>query len=144
MKTKIMPGEQQGFTLVETIVGMVMFLAISLSVLPVFAVYRTATIKNDMRIGAIAISQQIADTVRQQDIASLPNSGTLTTLPTGTADSLTSLSYKGKTYAANITYCQNNTYCDTATRQITIRVFPYGDTTQVPLYQLETVYTRLQ
>lgn len=121
-----------------------MFLAISLSVLPVFGVYRTATIRNDMRIGAIAVSQQIADTIRQQDIATLPSSGTLSTLPTSTADSLSSLSYKGKTYAANITYCQNNTYCDTSSRHITIRVFPYGDTSQTPLYQLETVYTKLQ
>jgi type II secretory pathway pseudopilin PulG len=144
MTTKLIFREQNGFTLVETIVGMVMFLAISLSVLPVFGVYRTATIRNDMRIGAIAVSQQIADTVRQQDIATLPSSGTLSTLPTSTADSLNSLSYKGKTYAANITYCQNNTYCDTASRHITIRVFPYGDTAQTPLYQLETVYTKLQ
>jgi type II secretory pathway pseudopilin PulG len=144
MKTNIMPREQQGFTLVETIVGMVMFLAVSLSVLPVFGVYRTATIRNDMRVGAIAVSQQIADTIRQQDIAALPASGTFTALPTNTADSLTSLSFKGRTYAANITYCQNNTHCDTASRQIIIRVFPYGDTTQTPLYQLETIYTRLQ
>lgn len=142
MSTSVFFRRAQGFTLVETIVGMVMFLAVSLSLLPVFGVYRAATIKNDYRTGAIAIAQQIADSIRQRDIATLDSSGTATTLPTG--DSLASLSHKGKTYAATIVYCQNNTYCDPDSRQIIINIYPYGDTNQTPIYQLETIYTKLQ
>jgi type II secretory pathway pseudopilin PulG len=152
MTIKMRRKSNQGFTLVEAVVGMVMFAAAAAGLVPLIMVSRAATLQSDSRIGAIAVSQQIMDSLRQADTTSLPSSGTVTTLPNQNADSIASLPYKGKTYSATITYCETSTYCDTATRHIKVKVYQDGDTATIPtrpsdakpIYQLETIYARLQ
>lgn len=151
----------KGFTLVEALVGLIMFAAALGGLLPLIMVSRTMALQSDSRIGAIAVAQQIMDSLRQVDVTCIPTTGTdvtklpdraCPTTPASTGDSITSLPYKGKTYSATITYCQTSTYCDTATRQIRVRVFQDGNTADVParpasatpIYQLETIYARLQ
>ncbi len=152
----------KGFTLVEALVGLIMFAAALGGLLPLMMVSRTMALQNDGRIGAIAVAQQVMDSLRQIDVACIPSTGTDVTKlpdrtcpspPTSTGDSIASLPYKGKTYSATITYCANSsTYCDTTTRLIRVRVFQDGNTADVParpasatpIYQLETIYARLQ
>ncbi|HEY9827744.1 MAG TPA: type II secretion system protein [Stenomitos sp.] len=133
---------QGGFSLIEAVVGMVMFLAVAAGMVPIIMVSKAFTLQSDSRIGAIAISQQVMDSLRARDIATLPSSGTVTTLPSG--DSLTNLPYKGKTYSATITYCETSSYCDSSSRHLKVKVYNYGFSSTAPIYQLETVYTRLQ
>ncbi len=164
MQTKLMCKQDRGFTLVEAIVGLVMFAALLGGLFPLIMVSRAYTLKSDSRIGASAVAQQIMDTLRQQDIATLPTSGTVTTLPTATQDSLASLPYKGKIYSATITYCQNSALCSNDpqgkpdTVHLIVSVYQDGNTSSTPtrtcaagnpnqfgcpVYQLETVYTKL-
>jgi type II secretory pathway pseudopilin PulG len=137
-----------GFTLTEAMVGLVMFAAAIGGLLPIMMVSRAFTLKSDSRIGASAVAQQIMDTLRQADVTLLPSSGIVTKLPSN--ESIASLSYKGKLYSATITYCETSTYCDTTTRHLKVKVYQDGNTaatpthTEDPVYQLETVYTRLQ
>lgn len=148
--TKLNRHHEQGFSLVEAVVGMVMFAALLSGLAPLIMVSRAFTLQSDNRVGAIAVSQEIMDSLRQRDIANLPTSGTTTVLPAG--NSIASLRYKGKIYSATVTYCETNTYCDASTRHIKVKVYQDGNTAATPsrpadakpIYQLETVYARLQ
>ena len=87
MKIRLKPKQNDGFTLVETIAGMVIFLVASTAIIPVFMTYKLSTIRNDTRVGAVAIAQQVMDTLRSTDVTTLrdPNINTLgtsTSLPT--------------------------------------------------------------
>lgn len=150
MKIKLKPRQNNGFTLVETIAGMVIFLVASTAIIPIFMTYKLSIIKNDNRVGAVAIAQQVMDNLRSIDVTTLrdPNVNTLgtsTSLPVAAGGaSLDSLSYKGKTYSATITYCETASYCDTNSKHIKVKVYPNGDTTVAPIFELETVYARLQ
>jgi type II secretory pathway pseudopilin PulG len=158
MKTNMKYKSTNGFTLVESVVGMVMFAAVVAGLAPLIIISRTFAMQSDSRVGAIAVAQQIMDSLRQADAATLPSSGTVTTLPS--SDSIANLSYKGKTYSATITYCENTTYCNTNTRHLKVKIYNDGNTATTPtrtcapggrtdqkgcpIYQLESVYARLQ
>jgi type II secretory pathway pseudopilin PulG len=150
MITKLKHRQVWGFTLVESVVGMVVFLVASSALVPVLATYRLTTIRNDIRIGAVAVAQQVMDTLRQTDIASIDDansnvSHTVSTLPLAAGGtSLSSLAYKGKTYAATITFCDIESYCSTSSKHIKVKVYPNGNTATAPIFELETVYSRLQ
>jgi type II secretory pathway pseudopilin PulG len=162
MITDLKQRHIKGFTMVEALVGLIVFSAALGGLLPLIMISRTFAIQSDSRIGAIAVAQQIMDSLRQIDVTCIPSTGTditklpdttCPTTPASTGDSITSLPYKGKTYSATVTYCANNsTYCDATTRLIRVRVFQDGNTADVParpasatpIYQLETIYARLQ
>ena len=162
MTTKFYQKRHKGFTLVEAVVGLLMFEIAMAGLLPLVMLSKRVVLQNDSRIGAIAVAQQVMDSLRQLDVSCIPSSGaevtklpdrTCPTTPASTGDSIASLAYKGKIYSATVTYCaDNNTYCDDTTRQIRVRVFQDGNTsstpdrpaTSAPIYQLETIYARLQ
>jgi type II secretory pathway pseudopilin PulG len=151
MDIKLKPKQNSGFTLVEAVVGMVIFLAASTAIVPVFMTYKLATISNDNRVGAAAVAQQIMDTLRVTDIQTLDTSNTLLTQssypassPLVGGQSLSSLAYKGKTYSATITYCQTASFCSDSSKHIIVNIYPNGNTTTTPIFALETVYARLQ
>lgn len=139
MKTKASyNSSEQGLTLVEALVALVILLIALATVVPFFLNNQVSTIRNEIRLGAVSVSQRIMDELRRTDAASLPSSGSVTTLPSG--GTTTSLNYAGKTYSATITYCQTTTLCDANSRQILVQVFHGGQN----VYQVETVYTRLE
>lgn len=139
MKTKVFyNSSEQGLTLVEALVALVILLIALATVVPFFLNNQVSTIRNEIRLGAVSVSQRIMDELRRTDAASLPSSGSATTLPSG--GTTTSLNYAGKTYSATITYCQTTTLCDANSRQILVQVFHGGQN----VYQVETVYTRLE
>jgi type II secretory pathway pseudopilin PulG len=165
MMTKFNQKRSEGFTLVEAVVGLVMFAAAAAGLVPLIMISRTFALQSDSRIGGIAVAQQVMDSLRQVDVACIPSSGTEVTklpskncpttpptTPTSTGDSVASMPYKGKIYSATITYCENSDYCDTSKRHIRVKVYQDGNTAAIPtrtadakpIYQLETVYARLQ
>lgn len=143
-------SKNQGFTLVETVVAMVLFAAIIGGLAPLMMVSRTFALQSSNRIGAIAVAQEIMDSLRQGDVSNMPLSGTTTTLPAG--NSIANLPYKGKIYSATVTYCEVSSHCDATTRHLKVSVYQDGDTAVTPsrtasvqpIYQLETIYVRLQ
>jgi type II secretory pathway pseudopilin PulG len=150
MTIKLKPKLNQGFTLVEAVVGMIIFLVASTAIVPIFMTYKIATLTNDSRVGAVALAQQIMDTLRSTDINTLDTSNRLLTesvYPSGApivgGQSLSSLSYKGKTYSATITYCTTTSYCSDSSKHIIVSVYGNGNNS-TPLFALETVYARLQ
>lgn len=140
-KFKVQPAtctSEQGLTLVESVVSLLIFFVALAGIVPIFLNSALATINNEKKTAAVAISGQILDELRQFDTADLPSSNTVTSLPSGT--SIANVSYMGKTYNPTITYCQNTTYCDANSRHIKIQVSHNGQS----IYEAETVFTRLE
>jgi type II secretory pathway pseudopilin PulG len=138
-------GATQGFTLIEAAVGIIIIGAMSALMFPLFVGYKTLTIKNDVRLGASAVSQRVIDDLRRANVRNLPTSGTFESLPAppdGTGESTSIMTYKGKTYRVAITYCNPSTDCDATTRRILVRTY-FGDDS-IPIFQLETLYTELR
>lgn len=138
MKTKVFQHSDQGFTLIETIVSLVIFLTILGFMVPMFANQRLNTLQREIEMGAVAISQEIMDELRRVDISTLPSTGSTTTLPSGL--STTSVDRSNKGYSATIFYCENATYCGSEARHIRVQVRHHGQT----VHQVETVYSRIQ
>ncbi|KAI9135009.1 prepilin-type N-terminal cleavage/methylation domain-containing protein [Acaryochloris sp. CCMEE 5410] len=135
---------EQGLTLVEAVVSILIFFIAIGGIVPISLNYSLAAIRNEQKTGAIAISQQIMDELRQVDASTLPDGNTTeTTLPTGTSGaSLADVSFMGKSYSSQITYCQTSSasYCDANSRHIKIEVFRDGQS----IYEVETVYTKFE
>ena len=127
--------QDQGFTLMEAMVSLLVLFAIMAGLVPTFMSYRLNTINNDIKTGAIALSQQILDELRQdENVDTWPDTGTLTTLPSGTA--IDSLTYSGRSYNAQLTYCSDSARCNDSTRQVTIEI-SHNDSS---IYTIESVY----
>lgn len=131
-------SSDKGLTLVESVVSLLIFFVALAGIVPIFVNYSLAAINNEKRTAAIAISGQVLDELRQSDVAALPSTGTVSSLPSGT--SISAITHMGKTYNPTITYCQNTTYCDANSRHIKIEVSQNGRS----VYEAETVFTRLQ
>jgi prepilin-type N-terminal cleavage/methylation domain-containing protein len=166
MRSRTMPinpipkkvSSEQGFSLIEALVALVIFGVVIGTMLPLFGAYKVTTLKNDTRLGAAAVAQRIMDRLRRATISTLPSSGTVAAMPTSLGgQDLSALSYKGKVYQAKITYCNPNTNCDSQySRRITVKVHDChtrNDTNGQPIcsnpdydptFQLETVYTELR
>lgn len=125
-------SSEQGLTLVESVVSLLIFFVALAGVVPIFLNYTISTINNEKRTAAIAVSQQVLDGLRQVDVATLPD--------TNTPITLSNVSYMGKTYTPTVTYCQNEQYCDTNSRHILLQVSHNGN----QVYQAETVFTKFE
>ncbi len=137
---------ESGLTLVETLVSMLIFLAVIGGLLPVYMTYRLQTLQTPVRNGAVAVSQQIMDEVRRvRDVELLPGSGQQTQTPQGR--SLTNLSAYGKTYRAQLHYCDRPNFCDENSRQIRVsvfQVFSNGTASSTPVYEVSSIYTKFE
>lgn len=135
---------EKGLTLVEAVVSILIFFVALGGIVPISLNYSLAAIRNEQKTGAIAISQQILDELRQVDASTLPDGNTTaTTLPPGTSgESLVHVPFMGKEYSSQITYCQtaSASYCDANSRHIKIEVFRDGQS----IYEVETVYTKFE
>lgn len=129
--------KREGFTLLEAMVSLLVLFAMMAGLLPVFMSWRLTTINNTIKTGAIAISQEILDELRQdKNISTWDQSNTaLTVKPSG--ESIEAINYGGKTYNASLTYCAISDYCDTNTRHVTLAVSHNNET----IYTIQTVYT---
>jgi type II secretory pathway pseudopilin PulG len=146
---------ETGITLVETIVSLLIFLAVLAGLVPAYMSYRLQSIKNPVRIGAVAVSQQILDEIRQiKAVDTLPNDGFVktTTAPSPRNTDLTNLSAYGKNYSAQVIYCEKTPidksgYCTFNARYINVKVyqkFSNGSVSNAPVYEVSTVYTKFE
>lgn len=138
MKTKVFGSKNQGLSLVEALVGMTIFLIALAFMIPLLANNQINVIKNEIDTGAISVSQKILDELRQTDVSTLPLSGTLTTLPSGT--NISSIPEIGKNYSAKIIYCESNINCNTTAREIEVQVSYNAQT----IYKVKTIYTKFE
>jgi type II secretory pathway pseudopilin PulG len=147
--------KEQGITLVETVVSLLIFMAVLAGLVPAYMSYRLRNIQNPVRIGAVSVSQQILDEIRQvKDVNTLPNDGLAktTTAPAPRNTDLTNLTAYGKNYSVQVTYCETvpvdkSGYCSLNARYIDVRVFQRfsnGTVSTNPVYQVSTVYTKFE
>jgi type II secretory pathway pseudopilin PulG len=146
---------ETGITLVETMVSLLIFLAVLAGIVPAYMTYRLQSIRNPVRIGAVSVSQQILDEIRQvRDVNTLPNDGLVktTTAPSPRNTDLTNLTAYGKNYSAQLIYCETvpvdkSNYCSLNARYIHVLIFQRfsnGTVSTNPVYQVSTVYTKFE
>lgn len=96
---------QRGLTLIECMVSMVLFLIVSVGIVGGSASYLKMNTINEQKSAAISATQQVLDTVRVSDPATLPTSGqTSQTVAVG-----------GRNFTVSISYCQVFSYCTSGT-----------------------------
>ena len=141
-----------GITLIETMVSLLIFLAVLAGLVPAYVSYRLQSVKNPVRIGAVSVSQQVLDEIRQvRDVNTLPNDGLVktTTAPSPRNTDLTNLAAYGKNYSAQLIYCEaaRVNYCSLNARYIRILIFQKfsnGSVSTDPVYEVSTVYTKFE
>jgi type II secretory pathway pseudopilin PulG len=152
-QVKQLQVSETGITLVETIVSLLIFMAVLAGLVPAYMSYQLQSIKNPIRTGAVSVSQQILDEIRQiRDVNTLPNDGLAktTTAPSPRNTDLTNLTAYGKNYSAQVTYCETtpvdkSNYCSLNARYIDVKVFQKfgnGSVSNEPVYEVSTVYTK--
>lgn len=122
---------EQGFTLVEMLVALLIFGIVAASATPAFISHLRHNTAAEVRIGALAAAQRILDDLRVQNPASLPLSGSVV---------LTNLAGVSQHYSAQINYCLRNQFCGSASRHIELQIFHRG----IEVYETETVFTQLR
>jgi type II secretory pathway pseudopilin PulG len=157
MDLTIRQGQRRetGITLVETMVSLLIFLAVLAGIVPAYMSYRLKSIQNPVRIGAVSVSQQILDEIRQvRDVNTLPNDGLvkITTAPSPRNTDLTNLAAYNKNYSAQLIYCETvpvdkSNYCSLNARYIHVLIFQRfsnGTVSTNPVYEVSTVYTKFE
>jgi type II secretory pathway pseudopilin PulG len=160
LMTKQNRQEEAGITLVETMVSLIIFLAVLAGLVPAYVSYRLKSIQNPVRLGAVSVSQQILDEIREvRDVNALPNDGVAKTTATPSTPTLpalpalrrntdlTNLTAYGKNYSAQVIYCDKPKYCSTNARHIHVLVFQKfsnGSVSTNPVYEVSTIYTKLE
>ncbi len=113
METKSFRYTEQGFTLIETIAALVIFLITLGFTLPMFSKQHLDTINNEINMGAVAVSQRILDQQRQKAYINIANMGPSNSYSLPSNNPLTQ--EMGKGYSATITYCPitpTDPYCN--------------------------------
>lgn len=123
---------QAGFTLLETVVALTLFLIMIAGFSQAVASQVTHGKRNELRSKAVMAAQYFLDDLRSQDPATLPTSGT---------GSPTYFIIEGRYFTVTPTYCANSSFCSSSNiRHITANVDYFGDS----IYSVETVFTRLR
>jgi type IV pilus modification protein PilV len=121
----------RGFTLIEVMIAMAI-LGIGLAAMaPLFLYHLQINNRSELQSGAVAVAQQVLDTLRLQNPLTLPSSGSTTPQ---------NIVMGGRTYQATTTFCAITTYCNAGSRHIQVEVKFRGKT----LYTTDTVYTQLR
>ena len=136
---------QQGFSLLETIVSLLILLAALSGIIPLYLISRLQVIEGEIETGAIAVSEQVLENLRKEfndvdDIDLIPSNGQPQTVLPASDQSIATISHMGKEYKPTITYCETPKYCDTYSRHIKIQVNFNGEN----VYETETIYTKLE
>jgi Tfp pilus assembly protein PilV len=134
---------EQGLTIMESAVAGVIFGITAITLSTIFAQQKMISVESELRTGAVALSQQIFDELRQTNIGQLPSTGSSVALPSG--QDITTMTAMGHTYNAKMYFCENvnngqAVYCDDTTRQVRVEVKFDGR----EIYEAETVFTSLQ
>lgn len=123
--------KQNGFTLLEVLVAMLLFLVVSSTMANTFISHLKHNTDAEVESGAIALAQQRLDELRFLDPATLPTSG-------ATSENE---SVGGRNYTVETLYCETPAYCISGNnRHLVVRVNYAG----AQIFRTETVYTRLR
>lgn len=122
---------EQGFTLLEVMVSLLLFLVVSAIMASSFVGHLKRSTETEVRTLAMGAAQEILDETRLTDPAGLPSSGTTSsTVVVG-----------GRSFVVESTFCSNATYCaSAANRHVRVRVNFNG----AKVFETETVFTRLR
>ncbi len=138
---------EAGISLVETLVALLIFLAVLAGVVPVYLNSQLKALQNPVRTGAVSVSQKVLDEIRQvSDVERLPKDGTIEN-QTPQGNSLDNLSAYDKLYSAKIIYCEASyaSLCDNKSRHVHVQIFQKfsnGTTSTQPVYEVSTLYTK--
>ena len=122
---------ERGFSLVEAVVAIAILGTVVIGILPAFTVQFSSNTRNEVRSGAVAVTQIVIEDHRMDDP---------TTMPTGGSDAPVFHSIGNRDYEAITHYCLRNEYCDTYSRHLLVEVFL--DNRKV--YDVETIFVKLR
>lgn len=104
--------KEDGLTLVETLISMIVLMAGMLALFPLFVAPKVTAVDNEIRKAEVAIAQNILDEIRQTDWSILKGLQTaqehLELPPKAVGEngeSIQNINYGGRTFHAKITYC---------------------------------------
>lgn len=126
------PRTDQGFTLLEVLVSVMIFSVAALGTAQAFSTHLSFNSLSEQRTGAISAAQQVLDKLRTQDPADLPNGG---------ASMTEYVVIPPRTYAVKVTFCGDMTYCTAPTvRFLQTVVSLHGRT----YYEVDTLFSQLR
>ncbi|WP_407543697.1 type II secretion system protein (plasmid) [Deinococcus radiomollis] len=123
-----MNHRDQGFTLVEVIVAMLIFVIAITLVVPAFTSFLSLNSGNEKQTQAVRAAQQVLDRIRLQDPANLTTNPPAQTVTVG-----------GYPYQVAVAYCYTAAYCDSGSKDVEVEVSDNGKL----LFSAETVYTQI-
>ncbi|WP_299486843.1 type II secretion system protein [Acaryochloris sp. IP29b_bin.137] len=129
--SRISHKSERGLTLVESVVSLLIFFIALAGIVPLFLNYTISSINNEKRTAAIAVSQEVIDSIRhnqEEDFESIPTTG---------SETQASITYLDREYTPVVTYCQNSSYCSDIARHIKVEIFQ----NEQSIYEAETVFT---
>lgn len=121
---------QAGFTLIEILVSLAIFCVVSAVMAPSFMYHLKINTQAELKNGAIAVTQQVLDSIRPIDVSTLPTSGSSTQ----------NISAGERTFSLKTIYCNNASWCSMSSRHIKIEV-SYKNK---KIYETETVFSQLR
>lgn len=122
---------ERGMTVVEALVAIAILGVAMAAVMPAFVIQVHVNTDNELRSGAVAAAQQVMESLRLDDPASMPESGFTGPL---------TINAGSRQYEAFVRYCRRSDYCNAGSRNLVVEV--YFDDRLV--YSVETVFTQLR
>ncbi len=124
--------KEKGFTLIEVMIAMLIFLLILGGMLPVFLSFAKFNTASQTKSEAMNAASYVLDQLRLTDPLAMPTAGATTS---------ETVSIGSKDFTVTTAYCSDMTYCGTVNnRHILVRVNYKGK----QLYAVETVFTQLR
>ncbi len=123
--------DSSGMTLVEVLIALAILALVMMAMLPSFLSYFDANTRNEQRTGAVEAAQHVVETLRRDDPATLPTSG---------SSSIQVVTVGSRDYEVVTHYCRNASFCTSASRHLVIEVRLGGS----EIYSVESVFTQLQ
>jgi len=123
--------QQRGFSLIEVMTAMALFGVVTTGMIPVFLAHARFNHDTHRRSSAVAAAQIVMDSLRTQNPAEMPSSGS-TVFEDVEVDSTH--------FVVVAYYCLEANYCSSKTRHVRVEV-DYGGKLY---FTLDTVYTKLR
>jgi len=121
----------QGFSLIESLIGLALLAVVLASLLPAFLTLMDANTFSEEHSAALAAGQRAMEKLRLTDPGSLPAQG---------SSPAQVIVVDGREFEVLTHYCRVAEYCTGDTRHVTVEI-RYGGH---EVYDVDTVYTRMQ
>jgi prepilin-type N-terminal cleavage/methylation domain-containing protein len=120
----------QGFSLIESLIGLALLAIVLVSLLPAFTTLMDANTFSEEHSAALAAGQLVTERLRLVDPGKLPASG---------SSSVVTVEVDGREFEVQTFFCREAEYCSAGTRHVTVEI-RYGGR---KVYDVDTVYTRM-